>query len=168
VNVSAYQDAVLAALALISAGVGAGATPSTPATTSAAAALPVGGGWSSPTPYVIPPGVRRLGVLVDYTGTGSNSRLAVRVRKGFVRAGDSSPTFGSEQVLDSGLASSGTTSQQGISDQVLTRPTSGAGLSRFALDVDVEGGWTHIAIELAEIGTPATPGTARVDVTGSL
>jgi len=135
--------------------------PIAPVTHRASAVLLGSGAWSSGTPYAIPAGLKRVGFLVTYTG-GAGGAVQYRVRKG-----TASGTLASEQVLDGSPSPAGTEAAQESYDATYKRPVTDTAPTSFLVDVDVEGGWTHVILDLAEFGNTGSPGTAAVTLVGS-
>lgn len=139
-----------------------GASPIAPASFLASGPLPAAGAWTAATPYAIPAGLKRVGFYVTYTGGSAGGQVRYRVRKGV-----STSLLASEQVVDSTLVPSPPEGSQAVYDQVFNRPVTGTTATSFPVDVDVEGGWTHVVLDLAELGDTANPGTAAITIVGS-
>jgi hypothetical protein len=140
-------------------------SPLAPAEFLASAQLPAAGDWTAAPAFAILDGMKRVGFLVTYTGAAAAGQVKYRVRKGF---SSTLANLGSEQVT-TGDVTPGTApvGSQQTYDAESIRPVTATTATAFAVDVDVEGGWTHVTLELAENGAPSTQGTAGITVAGS-
>jgi len=128
----------------------------------ASGVLPASGAYTSQTAFAVPAGAKTVSFLVNYTGGAAGGSVAYKIVKGY-----SSGSLAAEQVAQNSLAVSGTTASQSIYDAIYQRPVTGTSASSFPVDVDVSGGWTYVALYLAETGVTATPGTAAISVAAS-
>jgi hypothetical protein len=131
----------------------------------ASAALPAAGAWSSDAAYAIPQGAKRVSFGVSYTGAGAGCAVQYRFLKGFSAT---LAAMATEQVTPGSVTPGSAPVATVLTyDLVSQRPVTATTATIFACDYDVEGGWTHCALQLAEYGTTGSPGTAAITVAAS-
>lgn len=131
----------------------------------ASGALPGSGAFSSDAAYTIPDGARRVSFSVAYTGGASGGAVKYRFLKGF---SSTLAAMATEQITP-GTVTPGTAPVATVDtyDLVSKRPVTDTTATIFSCDYEVEGGWTHCALQLAEYGATGTPGTAAITVAAS-
>jgi hypothetical protein len=137
--------------------------PNAPTVFRASTVLPAAGAWTSSAAYATL-GAKRVGFLVSYTGADAAGQVKYRFRKGF---SSTLAALGTEEITPGDMTPNGLTGEKDVADEVSLRPVSGVTATLFTLTFDVEGGWTHCVLELAENGAPSSPGTAAITVAGS-
>lgn len=126
----------------------------------ASAALPAAGAWTSQTAYAIPVGVKAVSFIVTYTRGAVGGQARHRIV-----AGNGTETA-DVLLVDPVIVTTQPYGAQAAYGQVINGPIPASDTAySYELTIPITGGWTTLALLMAEVGVTGTPGTGAIALT---